>query len=274
MMHKNLWRILLLLGALFIHCSTQKGAEMSSYTCDNTIDNACILRISGMKIFFGHQSVGENILDGVREIVSIYKGSPSVSIASMDDSTEITTPALYHYSLGKNGDPIGKMQDFSRILHQKNHGSYLDVACMKLCYVDISSSTDVVRLFKQYTAVIAQIKKDFPNLTIVHSTVPLTVYATGVKSKIKRLLIPDDNNKRCEYNDLIRTTFSGIDPIFDIAAVESTDPAGTRQSYLYQKKSYFSLIPAYSSDGGHLNSVGKCICGKAFLQTIGLARTR
>ena len=67
------------------------------------------------------------------------------------------------------------------------------------------------------------------------------------------------------YNEMIIEKYSGIDPIFDIAAIESTYPDGRRSSFTRKGKVYYTLIPDYTNDGGHLNDLGKSIVAEKLL---------
>lgn len=271
----------LLLGPLLamflsitMNCSKQEDVTMPAIECNTTLDSATVATIAGLKIFFGHQSVGENVLSGVREVTAAYKQTSSIGIASLEGSAQIFTPAIYHRNIGKNGDPRAKIDDFKVILSDNGKGQSFDVACMKLCYVDISPSTDIAGLFSGYSAIVDQIKAAFPTLVIVHVTTPLTVNSNSLKGKLRDLIKGNENAARCNYNDLLRQKYGSVDPIFDLAALESTYPDGARCSFVYKKQTYYSLIPQLSDDGGHLNKTGACIAAKEFLKTIEKAVTR
>ena len=53
-------------------------------------------------------------------------------------------------------------------------GQHVDVAMMKLCYVDINSGTDVDALFATYRTTMAALQREVPGVTFIHVTVPLT----------------------------------------------------------------------------------------------------
>jgi hypothetical protein len=76
------------------------------------------------------------------------------------------------------------------------------------------------------------------------------------------------NVKRNEFNALLRQNYDGREPIFDLAQIEATLPNGTYQTFKYQDKSYFSLAKIYSSDGGHLNELGRQFTAIEFLRAL------
>jgi len=42
------------------------------------------------------------------------------------------------------------------------------------------------------------------------------------------------------------------EPLFDLAAIESTAPDGTRASFMKDGKTYYQMVSDYTHDGGHL----------------------
>ena len=54
-----------------------------------------------------------------------------------------------HAFIGENGKPVLKIQDFDARM-RSGVGEQVDVAMMKLCYIDIDSDTDVGALFATY----------------------------------------------------------------------------------------------------------------------------
>jgi lysophospholipase L1-like esterase len=64
---------------------------------------------------------------------------------------------------------------------------------------------------------------------------------------------------------MIINQYRDKEPIFDIAAVESTSPGGTRKSFNQNGKNYYVLADDYSRDGGHLNDLGKKVVAEQFL---------
>jgi hypothetical protein len=53
--------------------------------------------------------------------------------------------------------------------------------------------------------------------------------------------------------------------IIDIAKIESTYPDGSRCSFTMDGKTYYSMVPEYTSDGGHLNETGRKKVAEQFL---------
>ena len=88
--------------------------------------------LKGQKIYFGHQSIGDNLLDGIRNCVK-GEGDSVLRIKNLNGDERIYDTALYHSKIGKNGDPIGKIKAFKTLIFD-GLGSEFNMAFMKLCF--------------------------------------------------------------------------------------------------------------------------------------------
>lgn len=215
-------------------------------------------RIAQRKIFFGHQSVGVNLLDGVKQLATM-SGIP-VRIVEVKAVSSVEPGTIGHTFVAENGDPLRKLKSFEQAMGQQPTG--LDIALVKFCYVDITANTDVKALFARYRATIEDLKARNPGTAFVHVTTPLTVVQRGAKESLKRLLgrAPHgtiENLRREEYNTLLRETYRGREPLFDLARAESTAPDGTEVSVKWKGSVAPTMAPAYTDDGGHLNATGR-----------------
>jgi len=212
--------------------------------------------VARLRIFFGHQSVGGNVLDGLQRL-SAAQGAP-VSVRESSQAA-LSGPGLAHAYLGTNGDPASKLAAFDRAL---GPSANVEVALVKLCYVDISERTDVQQLFAAYQATVAAVRARHPGLVLVHVTTPLVADQGWLKTTAKRLLGKGngaiaDNRRREAYNELLRKTYQGREPIFDLARLESTRPDGSPERSSYQGADVPALVPGYTDDGSHLNAAGQ-----------------
>lgn len=212
-------------------------------------------------IFFGHQSVGENMLDGLRQI-SATEGWPGLRVAPAEDTQ--TRPGLRHAKIGQNGDPRSKIQAFRDAL-TGGLGNRVDVAVMKFCFWDIRRETDIEAIFNEYRATLTDLARRFPSVTFIHATVPLVAADMDWRARVRRLMGTEtgtdiDNATRERFNGKIRNQYHPSE-IFDIARSESDGaPAGHPQ-----------LVAELSSDGAHLNDDGRRRVGAAFIRTIAAA---
>ena len=130
-----------------------------------------LAKVSRTRVFFGHQSVGMNVLDGVPGIYAAHgMAAPPIEQDGIRPGQD--GGFVGHAFIGENEKPLLKIQDFDAKM-RSGIGEQVDVAMMKLCYVDVTSDTDVGALFAAYRETIAALERDFPKVTFVHVTVPL-----------------------------------------------------------------------------------------------------
>jgi hypothetical protein len=197
-------------------------------------------------VFFGHQSVGENILQGVRDLVAPR------------------TLTWKHQDIGRNGDPLAKVEAF-RAAMLEGLGADADIAIFKLCYADFDRRTDPSALFSRYEESMRELAAARPRTTFVHVTCPLTAVGAGVKTWIKGLLGRApwgeiENHKRHTYNVRLRGAFRGTATVFDLAAVEAGGEAEAGPTP--------RLLSRFTDDGGHLNALGRRAAATSLLDVL------
>lgn len=218
--------------------------------------------LAANRIYFGHQSVGGNLLQGLLEL------RPSLAGRIREGGAEsLATAGLAHNKLGHNKDPLSKIDAFRRVL-DAGIGDKADAALFKFCYVDIQRDTDPAPLLERYAEAILDLRQRFPRLRIGHVTVPLVRMATGPRAMALRLLGRpqpriDANARRCTFNAALKARFAG-EPLFDLAAVESTRPDGATVRTRWAGQTVHGLADVYSRDGGHLNEQGRRVAARAF----------
>lgn len=223
------------------------------------LPDSALRRLADRVVLFGHQSVGANLLEGIRELAA---RDPRVAlrVTSLRDAGAMPDGALLETLIGDNGQPARKTDDFLAALASPA-GQQATLALHKYCYLDFGPATDPAAVFANYREKMAALRAARPGLLVVHVTAPLTARETGPKALLKRLLgktTQDDlNARRAAYNALLRAEYAGKEPVFDLAAYESTGPDGTRAGVLRDGKAIPALAPAWTDDGGHLNAAGR-----------------
>ncbi len=250
--------VLLIITAslLFVSCGVKTvRKENVSLKSIDTIEKTKLEELSAKKIFFGHKSVGQNILEGLEEI-------STVPISLIKNSGDTIDEGINHAYIGENSNPISKIEDFKKRM-DKRWGDKADIAFFKFCYVDIDNNTDIKSLFENYRNTMNYLKNTYPNTTFIHVTTPLVAKPKGgIKSTVKKILrMPiwgiHDNIKREEYNQIMRTVYAGKEPVFDLAFFESIALNGTRTTYESNGERFYTLASSMTYDGGHLNEAGK-----------------
>jgi hypothetical protein len=259
-------------GILLISGCGRKGSTANMTATTTTPVTVEGLRaLSGKKIFFGHQSVGYNIIAGAGDVL---KRHPEVrlNIVESADPGVFSGPVLAHAAVGRNSEPESKIREFAERM-RGGLGDRVDIATFKFCYIDFNKDSDAARLFGIYNATMADLVKAYPKTRFVHVTVPLKATARGWKANIKNLLgRPDpwilDNLRRDEFNELMRKEYAGRQPFFDLAAVEATRADGAISCDKSDGKMVPSLVNEYTFDSGHLNERGRKFVAERFLATL------
>ena len=214
--------------------------------------------LAGKRIYFGHQSVGANLLDGVKTLAA--ENAVAIPIDEAPQASRIQGGGFSHVFVAENGDPLRKLRSFEAALGE---GAQVDVALLKFCYVDVKARTDAEALFQRYRTALEAMRAKNPRTVFVHVTVPLTAAQSGLKALVKRLMgRAPDNVRREEYNQLLRTAYAGREPVFDLARLESISPDGTQGRALYA---------GYTDDGGHLNAEGRRYLARHLIGAISAA---
>jgi hypothetical protein len=261
--------IILSVLLLLLSCSQQSKIEGEVKIMDQSvIEN--LKSLEKIKIYFGHQSVGYNIMDGLEDLMQ-EAGNNSIKIIESDGSNKLPEYYFAHSRVGNNTEPSTKCDAFSEILSEE-FAKQLDFALLKFCYVDMGAKDDPTAVYEYYKTTIDSIKKKYPHLTIIHITIPLTTIQTGWKVPIKKLLDKEiqghaENINRYIFNSLLKKYYKN-DPIFDLSEVESTYPDGSRALFEQDGKTYFSLISEYTYDGGHLNELGRQLVAKELVKIL------
>jgi len=257
--------LVITLGLLIVGALLRVGKSASSLAVRRLVDmpaDACA-RLSDRTIFFGHQSVGNNILDGIRDLRDSH-GFLNLHINESKTAGQVNSAMLVHAPVGRNREPLSKIAEFREIM-ENGLGEKVDIAFLKFCYVDITRDTDPNTVLDAYCNAIEALKTRFPDVRFMYITVPLCApprTAKGIlKMNVKRVFgrstVLDDNLVRARYNALLRERFSGKEPLFDLAGYEALGPDGLRHFGLWKGQQIPILVELYTNDGGHLNEMGR-----------------
>ncbi|HEY0687073.1 MAG TPA: hypothetical protein VGD45_32315 [Steroidobacter sp.] len=218
-------------------------------------------------VFFGHQSVGANIVTGLAELPDTERlAGPRICDAhhtSHRDEPSDTRWLLIHCPVGRNREPLSKLEEFERLTREK-FACDVDLALLKFCYVDVTSATPVEDLFRTYITRMSALAQALPQMRFAHVTVPLRAVQPRWRATLGRVLGRSDpevehNRAREDFNRRLRET---VPPqmLFDLAAIESGPQSG------FDTARPRALHAHWTNDGGHLNAPGRRIAARAFVQ--------
>lgn len=243
--------------------------EKIHMTNDVQIVNA-FYKLKETKIYFGHQSVGQNILTGVSELASELKLDIKIVELKEFQANKDRSTNIIHSYIGENRYPDKKTEEFSNII-QSSISNNIDIALMKFCYVDTEEYLSTEQMIILYLDAIEYLEKKYPNKVFIYTTIPLTARSNNAKNLVKRFLgMPifgrNDNIERNRFNSILRKKKESTGRLFDLAAIQSTYPDGTKEKFMIDGVEYYAMVPSYSSDGGHLNKLGRNVVAREFIK--------
>lgn len=244
----------------------ESHSRMMLSTHESTDLRVHLARLAQRKIFFGHQSVGADVVRGLAVLAEEL--AVPLNIVETRRFAALDGPYFAHARIGRNGHAASKLDDFAQLLDDAPD-SALDLAMAKLCYVDVTCDTDTGELARRHDDVFNDLARRHAQLRLVPVTVPLTTGFFGLRGAAAKLLgrpdpaVPDNRTRAC-YNDHLRTHHSDSAKLFDLAAIES-NPSARRA----REDDTPSLSPALTQDGGHLNRRGRRLAAIALVHTLG-----
>jgi len=232
------------------------------------VDESTWRRLSEKKIYFGHMSVGFNIVEGLKDVIK-ENHQIKLNIVETNDITMFGRPIFAHSRNGNNHDPQSKIDAFADSM-DRGIGNKADFASFKFCFVDITAKTDIQKEFKYYRETMEKVKDRYPKTIVIHMTAPLTTVQAGFKAWLKKRIGRPidgyaDNIKRNEFNDLLRQEYEGKAPLFDLAKMESVTVDGKPVTFTEGEKHFHALNPEFTHDGGHLNQAGRKFVARSLL---------
>lgn len=221
--------------------------------------------VARLRVFFGHQSVGGDIIEGMKPWI--------VASEVTENQTASPSTSFHHALIGTNTVPLSKLDAFDRLLHAEERRQHVDVAMAKFCFIDFDANTDVNALFAAYAEEMKKLEQELPQTTLVHFTAPLTTVQGGIRGWLKHHLGGNawgekENVKRNAYNELIRSSYPK-ELVFDLAKFEATLPDGHLDTYEVDGHPIPRLRADFTDDGGHLNDRGRQEIARALLRFLG-----
>lgn len=231
-------------------------------------------KLAQKKIFFAHKNLGDEIIDGIHQILEEHPFL-MLSIEETTDPAAFEKPVFAHAEIGRCLYPESKMIGFKNVL-DADVGEKVDIAILKFCYADVIWQTDAQEVFQAYCQTMKELKAEFPHIQFLHVTVPIgskpqskySIFREAIKSLVRRPSCFDDNLRRRQYNAMLRETFSQ-DYIFDLALIESINSNGLScYSKVRDVEKVLIKAPEYSIGNSHLTVEGRKKVAEQLLVTL------
>jgi len=199
-------------------------------------------------ILFAHNSVGQNIIDGMNAI------DDGLFVGACDTPFGV---GIRECTLGFNGDPTAKLAAFERMM--RDIGAESQIAIFKLCYADFQADTDIDGLFEKYAATFRTLAQAYPDVIFVHMTAPLYAYDASWNNWVQH-----------SFNEKLRANYGDL--VFDLAALEALGSSGTLT--VSRDGVTPALAAQWSLDGSHLNPAGSQAIARALAEFLKKTSTR
>jgi len=214
------------------------------------------------KIFWGHRELGDDIIEGIKEVRQKYDFI-KLNIVETTDPAAFDQPIFAHAELGTCVYPLTKIDAFTRVL-EEGVGEKIDIALLKFCYGDFRWESNSEQTWERYKQMMNNLKEKYPNVQFIHVTAPIctrplrgrTIVREFIKYLVGRPTIWADNAKRQSYNNWLTTTFANSEPVFDLAKVESVGQEGFRSYVTYEGEKVYVLAPGLAMSVGNINIPG------------------
>ena len=211
--------------------------------------------VGQQKWLFTHASVGGNMIDGMNDLNLLnptryqldtsavgYTGSGSTQRANDPPATTITG-TVYECQRGNPGwaDKLHCFSNSVTVSGWNKENDKVDFAMDKFCYIDPTANTNT------YIETMNNLAAAYPQTKIVWMTIPLTTGTGG-----------GDQDARNDFNKFIRIYCAENNiNLLDIADIEAYDTNNIDYTYIYNGHTNQTMWSAYTSDDGHLNTLGR-----------------
>jgi len=211
----------------------EAGPIIIDHSCVDAsrIPDAAMKTARALKLALRHASVGGNISDGLDDLASA--------------NSRYNRANLVFINRGNPGWQA-KIDDLESFAAQ-NSAAY-NVISMKFCFIDEDAS------WTAYRDAMVQLQAAYPGVTFVWWTMPIMTPSWSGDTA---------PGLRYAFNQNVRAWCASHSNavLFDIADIESHNPAGTE---VQDTDGIPAMYSDYSSDGGHLNTTGRDRVASAF----------
>jgi hypothetical protein len=171
------------LPMFFLRIKTKTDINKVTLSSIDDVPREYWIKLAEKKIFFGHKSVGYNIIQGVKDIMR-ERNYIKLNIVETHSPEQFDKPIFAHAQVGQNTDPGSKIKAFENIM-DTGVGNKVDIAFFKFCYVDVMRDSNPQGIFDSYWKAIEDLKARYPNTKFMHVTVPVRSTPKGLKKNVK-----------------------------------------------------------------------------------------
>lgn len=262
--------IIFALTILFISCSGEHREVVQPEPSLKNVSAAQWDMISQKRIYWGHRSIGSNIINGIRDLVQKYP-QIKVKISRPEDGIRADEGCVIHYRVGQQASPETIALDFMAL---SDTAVQRDIDFVLAGFTPFYGEKDMDGILSDYKAAVGFLKKKYPDTIFIHETFPLLHSETTWKTRIKKILGRSGtweyarNIRINEFNKRLREAYLDKEPFFDIAKIQSTLPDGSRSVFTLAGERYYHMVRDYTYDNYHLNEKGREIVARHLLSLL------
>ena len=208
-------------------------------------------QVAGLKWFFAHASVGDNMMDGITALRASDPDRYPIQRQADDEWPPSPGPCeggfIYDYGRG-NPDWSDKVQWFEAYASNGWRNPSVNICLNKFCWIDPDVDTNA------YLQSMAGLEGRYPDTLFVYMTIPLTGDADG------------ENTQRNAFNRTVREFCSANGRVlYDVADIEAHDTNGAAQTYSTTNQWMYDGFAVDPGAGDwHLNAVGRPWVARGF----------
>jgi hypothetical protein len=232
-----------------------------------SLPQATIDQIGRFRWYFIHASVGDNIMQGLRDLHSTNAIRYPLQVTTFLTNPappESTVPGMvYEHHFSSN-----KMSQFQAMVDRGWRSPTVDVAVMKFCYLEglATAIPPATQLATQYVALMASLEQRHSNTIFVYVSMPLLIYREESDPRRDAYYLPSIVNIN-RFNDWLRAYCrTNHKLLYDLADMESHDPDGNETTFAWTNgQSYAAIYAPYvyntnsppGANSGHLITLGR-----------------
>jgi hypothetical protein len=230
-----------------------------------------VARVAQRRVLLVHQSVGQDLLDGLL-LLAGAEGQPLRVVELSPAVRAVASGTLGHIRLGHQGDPERSLSAFAAAVDGLAAPG-VEVALLEPGHADFTPGTDGAALAARYLSTLAELERRHPATAFVAITAPLTAPPAGARERLRQLAGRPpagalENERREAFNAALRAAGLGAGRLFDLALVESIGRDGRVETTSWQGRTAPALVRAYTHDGGRLNREGRFRAARALLAVL------
>jgi hypothetical protein len=148
----------MILLTLFASINEASNTTQFLYSAINDVQISKWQEVYQKKIYFGHRSVGNNIVDGIKDLIKA-NSHVKLNIVEPTDTFNSKVGFFMHSLIEQNASPQSIANDSEQLLNEKG-GGYFDIVLLR--FTPFYDKKEMLDIFADYKKTLSQLKKKYP----------------------------------------------------------------------------------------------------------------